>query len=216
MSHTETRIARGLREMRVSLTLALPLVAGQLSSMLMTVVDSLLAGRHGLQTLAAVTVGAAMWSVAFLVCIGVMMAVPPSVSQLNGAGRRGEIAAVWQQAVWLAAIIGVVLMAFVWLAPILLGTFGVTPEVIPQATEFLHAIALGAPALSLYFSFRYLSEGLSWTVPTMLFGFGGLVLLVPVGYVLMFGVGPFPELGAAGLGYATSLVLWLQAIGFLV
>ncbi len=215
MSHTETRIARGLREMRVSLTLALPLVAGQLSSMLMTVVDSLLAGRHGLQTLAAVTVGAAMWSVAFLVCIGVMMAVPPSVSQLNGAGRRGEIAAVWQQAVWLAAIIGVVLMAFVWLAPILLGTFGVTPEVIPQATEFLHAIALGAPALSLYFSFRYLSEGLSWTVPTMLFGFGGLVLLVPVGYVLMFGSGPFPELGAAGLGYATSLVLWLQAIGFL-
>ncbi len=215
MSHSETRIARGLREMRVSLMLALPLVAGQLSSMLMSVVDSILAGHHGLQTLAAVTVGTALWSVAFLVCIGVMMAVPPSVSQLNGAGRRGEIGALWQQAVWLAAIMGLVLGVFVWCSPVLLGAFGVTPEVIPQATAFLHTIAFGAPALSLYFSFRYLSEGVSWTVPTMVFGFGGLLLLVPVGYALMFGIGPFPELGAAGLGVATAMVLWLQAIGFL-
>jgi multidrug resistance protein, MATE family len=216
MSHSETRLARGLREMRVSLMLALPLVAGQLSSMLMSVVDSILAGHHGLQTLAAVTVGTALWSVAFLVCIGVMMAVPPSVSQLNGAGRRGEIGALWRQAVWLAGMIGVVLGVFVWCAPVLLGAFGVTPEVIPQATEFLHAIAFGAPALSLYFSFRYLSEGVSWTVPTMLFGFGGLIVLVPIGYSLMFGVGPFPELGAAGLGVATATVLWGQALGFLL
>ena len=35
----------------------------------------------------------------------------------------------------------------------------------------------------------------------MLFGIAGLLLLVPIGYALMFGMGPIPELGAAGLGY---------------
>jgi len=33
------------------------------------------------------------------------------------------------------------------------------------------------PALALYLAQRYLSEGLHWTLPTMLLGFGGLLLL---------------------------------------
>ena len=75
MSHSETRTARLLREMRVSFVLALPLVLGQASSMAMNIVDTLLAGRHGPVTLAAVGVGSAIWSVVILVSIGVLMAV---------------------------------------------------------------------------------------------------------------------------------------------
>ena len=216
MSHSENRVARGLREMRVSFVLALPLALGQLAAMLMSVVDSILAGRHGLQTLAAVTVGSSIWTVALLLCVGVLMAIPPSVAQLNGAGRRGEIGPLWRQAAWIALIMGVLLMALVWLSPRLLDGIGIVAEVRPQAAAFLRAIAFGAPALSLYFCFRYLSEGLAWTPPTMIFGIAGLALLAPLGYLLMFGAGPFPELGAAGLGYATGIVLWLQAIGFLL
>lgn len=215
MSHRESRVARGLREMRVSFVLALPLALGQLAAMLMSVVDSILAGHHGLQTLAAVTVGTSIWTVALLICVGVLMAIPPSVAQLNGAGRRSEIGPLWRQSVWIALAMGVLLMALVWQSPRLLDWIGIVAEVRPQAAAFLRAIAFGAPALSLYFSFRYLSEGLAWTPPSMLFGIAGLVLLIPLGYALMFGAGPIPELGAAGLGYATALVLWLQAFGFL-
>jgi len=201
--------------MRVSFVLALPLALGQLAAMLMSVVDSILAGHHGLQTLAAVTVGTSIWTVALLICVGVLMAIPPSVAQLNGAGRRSEIGPLWRQSVWIALVMGVLLMALVWQSPRLLDWIGIVPEVRPQAAAFLRAIAFGAPALSLYFSFRYLSEGLAWTPPSMLFGIAGLILLIPLGYALMFGAGPIPELGAAGLGYATALVLWLQAFGFL-
>ena len=201
--------------MRVSFVLALPLALGQLAAMLMSVVDSILAGHHGLQTLAAVTVGTSIWTVALLICVGVLMAIPPSVAQLNGAGRRREIGPLWRQATWIALIMGLLLMVLVWYSPRLLDWIGIVAEIRPQAAAFLRAIAFGAPALSLYFSFRYLSEGLAWTPPTMLFGIAGLLLLIPLGYVLMFGAGPIPELGAAGLGYATALVLWLQALGFL-
>ena len=201
--------------MRVSFVLALPLALGQLAAMLMSVVDSILAGHHGLQTLAAVTVGTSIWTVALLICVGVLMAIPPSVAQLNGAGRRREIGPLWRQAIWIALIMGLLLMVLVWYSPRLLDWIGIVAEIRPQAAAFLRAIAFGAPALSLYFSFRYLSEGLAWTPPTMLFGIAGLLLLIPLGYVLMFGAGPIPELGAAGLGYATALVLWLQALGFL-
>lgn len=215
MSHTQSRIARALREMRVSFVLALPLALGQLAAMLMSVVDSILAGRHGLNTLAAVTVGASIWTVALLICVGVLMAIPPSVAHLNGGGRRDEIGPLWRQSAWIALVMGVLLALLVWQSPRLLDWIGIVPEVRPQATAFLRAISLGAPAMALYFCFRYLSEGLAWTPPSMLFGISGLVLLAPLGYLLMFGAGPVPEMGAAGLGYATAIVLWLQAIGFL-
>src|SRR5690606_38566748 len=72
---------------------------------------------------------------------------------------------------------------------------------------FLRAISWGAPGLALFFCLRNLSEGVAWTVPSMVFGGLGLALLAPLGYALMFGAG----LGAAGLGYAVAIVLWCQA-----
>ena len=207
MSRTESRAARLLREMRVSFVLALPLVLSQLSSMGMNIVDTLLAGRHGPVTLAAVGVGSAIWSVVILVSIGVLMAVPPTVSQLNGAGRRGEIGPVFRQALWLALALGVALVFVVRAGALALGPMGITPEARPEAVAFLRAISWGAPGLALFFCLRNLSEGIAWTVPSMVVGAVGLALLAPLGYGLMFGAG----LGAAGLGYAVAIVLWCQA-----
>jgi MATE family multidrug resistance protein len=61
---------------------------------------------------------------------------------------------------------------------------------------------------------RYLSDGLHWTLPTMILGFGGLLLLVPLGYVLTFGRYGLPELGAGGLGIASAIMMWAQAAAF--
>lgn len=216
MTHHESRPVRLRREVRASAILATPLVLGQLSSVAMNVVDTLLAGRHSPLTLAAVAVGSALWSVVILVLIGVLMAVPPVVAQLNGAGRRGEIGAIFRQALWLALALGIPLMFGVRHADWMLEAARIAPEVRPQALAFLDAIGWGAPALALYLCLRYLSEGVAWTIPTMLFGIGGLLLLAPLGYALMFGRWGLPELGAAGLGYATALVLWLQALGFAI
>ncbi len=207
MSQSETRTARLLREMRVSFVLALPLVLGQASSMGMNVVDTVLAGRHGPVTLAAVGVGSAVWSVVILVSIGVLMAVPPTVAQLNGAGRRAEIGAVFRQAMWLALALGVGLFFVVRGGAIALAPLGITAEARPEAEAFLRAISWGAPGLALYFGLRNLSEGLAWTLPAMVFGIAGLVLLAPLGWWLMFGLG----LGAAGLGYAVAITLYCQA-----
>jgi MATE family multidrug resistance protein len=206
MSHSETRVARLLREMRVSFVLALPLVLGQVSSMAMNIIDTVLAGWHGPVTLAAVGVGSAVWSVVILVSIGVLMAVPPTVSQLNGAGRRAEIGSVFRQAAWLALALGFGLFFVVRAGALALEPMGITAEARPEAIAFLRAISWGAPGLALYFCLRNLSEGVAWTLPTMVFGIAGLVLLAPLGWALMFGL----QLGAAGLGYAVAITLYCQ------
>lgn len=201
-------------EAKATVRLALPLIAGQLAAVGMNVVDSLLAGRHGATTLAGVAVGSALWSVVILVLIGVLMAIPPSISQLVGAGRRHEVGALFRQAVWLALGIGVLLGLGVWSGVGALGVLGIDAEIMPVAAAFLRSLAAGAPALALYFCFRYSSEGLGLSRPTMVAGLAGLITLVPLGYFLMFGGFGWTGAGAAGLGAATAIVLWLQASGF--
>lgn len=202
------------RELRTTIVLAAPLVAGHVATGMIGLVDSLIAGRHGTSTLAAVSVGTAMFWLPIMIPMGTLMALPPTISQLDGAGRRGEIGAVFRQALWLAALLGAALFGLLSAGVHLLEPFGIAPEIRAGAAEFLRAIRWGVPALTLYYCMRYLSDGLHWTLPTMVFGFGGLVLLVPTGYALAFGAFGFPEMGPAGLGWASALMLWAQAIAF--
>ena len=206
--------ARHARETAATVRLALPLIAGQLSSIGMNAVDVVLAGHYNAHTLAAVAVGANVWLLALVCAIGVMMALPPSVAHLDGAGARGEIGPLFRQAVILAVALGVLLWLGVRHAAPLLHLLGVDPVLLPDVQAFLHALSWGAPAVCLYFSLRGLSEGQSWTRPTMLFGFAGLCALAPLGYVLIYGRFGLPALGAQGSGIANAIVLWLQVLAF--
>ncbi|WP_374012431.1 MATE family efflux transporter [Pseudoxanthomonas koreensis] len=202
------------RELRATATLALPLVLGHVSTGLISFVDNVIAGHHGTRTLASVTVGTALLWLPMMVPIGTLIALTASVSQLDGAGRRGQIAPVFRQALWLGAGLGLLMFAFLSAVPLALGTFGIAADIVPGAVAFTHAVRWGVPALILFFCMRYLSEGLHWTLPTMLLGFGGLLVLGPLGWLLTFGIGPLPEMGAAGLGAASATVMWLQALAF--
>ncbi len=208
--------ARFGREVRTTAVLAAPLVAGHLATGLIGFVDNVIAGRHGTNTLAGVAVGTAMFWLPMMVPMGTLMALPPSVSQLDGAGRRAEVGPLFRQALWLSLMLGALLFAFLSLSAYALGPMGIAPEVRPAATAFLHGIRWGIPALTLYFCMRYLCDGLHWTLPTMAFGFGGLLVLLPLGYAMTFGAFGFAERGAGGLGLASATMMWLQVAGFLV
>lgn len=206
--------ARVTRELGATMRLALPLIAAQLAAIGTNVVDALLSGHLGAHVQAAVTTGAGIWSLAILAGIGTMMAVPPTVAQLDGAGRRHQAGAVFRQALWIAVLLGAVLWFGVRHAEPLLDLVGVVPSLRTDVGAFLQAISWGAPALTGYFALRGLSEGLSMARPSMYFSLGGLAVLAPLGYVLMYGKLGVPAMGARGSGIATAAVLWLEFIGF--
>ena len=206
--------ARWRREIRETFVLATPLILGQLSSIGMNVIDTLLAGHLDARTLAAVAVGTSLWSLAIVAAIGVMLALPPSVAQLAGAGEQSRIGPLFRQALWLALGLGIALFFMVRTSGGLLDAIGIEPAIAAETRKFLHAIAWGAPALTGYFALRGFSEGLSIPRPTMYFGLLGLALLLPIGYVLMYGKFGLPARGAQGSGIATATVLWVQFAAF--
>ncbi len=204
------------RELRATVILALPLVAGQLCAIGMNVVDTVLAGHLGARTLGAVAIGTAIWSMVILVGIGLMLAVPPSVAQLVGAGRKHEIGPLYRQTLWLALITGILLTIAVQFSPLLLAKAKIDPAIVPEAVAFLGVLAWGAPAQCIFFVSRGMSEGLGLTRPTLWFSALGVILLAPMGYVFMYGKFGLPAMGARGLGLAYAITLWLQAMALIV
>src|SRR3569623_1872535 len=153
--------ARVVHEVGATVRLALPLVLAQLAAVGTNVVDALLSGHFSAHVLGAVAVGTSVWTLAIVSGIGVMMAVPPAVAQLDGADRRHDVGAVFRQALWLAVIQRVMLWFGVRHAEPLVNLIGVTPSLRHDVNEFLHAISWGAPAPARPPTLRGLSEGLS-------------------------------------------------------
>lgn len=197
-------------EIRRTLILGAPLVIGQLTAFGMNFVDTVMAGRLGAVDLGAIAVGSSVWAAGLLFVLGVMLSVSPSVSQLDGAGERGKAGSVTRQALWLAAVMAV-LMWFVmrrtgWVMDVL----DTDPAVAGLALGYLEAMSWGAPGLTGMLVLRFFCEGTGHTRPTMVIGLVGIACNIPLNYVLMFGKLGFPALGAVGCGWATAIVFWLQ------
>mgnify|MGYP000541340735 CR=1 FL=1 len=201
-----------LAEIRRTLQLAVPVIVGMVASFSMNFVDTVMAGRLPDKeiALAALGIGGAVWSSMLMFVIGTLMAVQPSVAQLEGAQMRSEAAYQTRQAFWIALALGVPYWTLCHFSEPLLVAFRIDPAIVPHAAGYLRAISWGAPGLCLVLLLRYFSEGTGYTKPTMFYGVAGALLNIPLNYVLMFGKLGFPALGTVGCGYATSIVIWLQ------
>ncbi len=190
------------------LRLGLPLVGNNVALAAMGTVDTVMAGQLGSVSLAAVAVGVAFYNLFLFSGMGVMMAVAPLVAHARGGHRHGEVAQYARQAVWLALAMALLLAPLMFLVGPLLRLLGTAPAVVPQATGFVWALAAGYPAMLVYLSLRYVSEGLGQTRPIFLTAACGLVMNISGNWIFMYGKFGMPALGAVGCGVASALVMW--------
>ena len=201
------------RESSASLRLALPLMAAQIAGVGMGTVDTILAGRLGPAALAAISVGA-NYSVAFFVFfMGLMMACSPIVAQRTGAGEAdSRLGYFVRESLLLSLLLGSLWCAGIKLsAGALVELLALSPQTAALAYDYLQAMAWSGYGFSAWFVLRYAAEGLGRTRPIFLSSAVGLVANALFGWLLMHGHAGLPELGAPGLGWATTIASLLMA-----
>ncbi len=202
------------RHLTQTVKLSLPLIISQLTVVAMSVVDTVMAGDLGPTTLAAVAVGSSVWATAILFIFGLLMAVPPVVSEMDGAGNHHKVAPFIRQALWLCLILGVTFTLLLRQMDPVFALFNTQPDVIPHAIGYIKGISWGVLPLSFFVAFRYLADGMSITKPTMMVSFLGLLCNIPLNWIFMYGKFGMPAMGAAGCGYASALVLMIQMLAY--
>lgn len=210
---TLSRPARVRQELRNLLTLALPIMIGQLANTAMGFIDAVMAGSVGPRDLAAVALGNSIWVPVYLLMIGVLMATTPKVAQRHGAGQTREIGALVRQAIWLALAVGALASIMLLNAEPVLRLMNVDPLLIEPCMHYLRGIAAGIPATAVFYVLRCFSDGLGRTRPNMVLGLLGLALNMPLNYLFIYGHLGLPAMGGPGCGWATAIVMWLILLG---
>ena len=90
------------REGRLTVALALPLAAGQISQIFISLADTLMVGRLGVVPLAAATFANNVLYVPFIVGLGFSTAISVRVSQARGSGDREAARAALRHGLYLA------------------------------------------------------------------------------------------------------------------
>ncbi|RNC83739.1 MAG: MATE family efflux transporter [Balneola sp.] len=186
--------------------IGLPIVGTQLLGMGLNVTDTIMAGRLSAADLAGVAVGNALYLPVALFCMATLVAINPIVSQFLGARKFNEIGKSARQMLWLVGFLTIPAIFIIRDMDILMHWVGVDPEIIPLADGYLKAVSWGMPGLLIFMGLRYFSEGLAITKPAMYMALGMLLLNIPADYILMYGKFGFPQMGAIGTGYATTIV----------
>lgn len=221
MANSITTGRNHVAEMKRTLHLAAPVMIGQLAVFSMNFVDTVMSGRLPNKdvALAGLGIGGALWSAQLMFILGVLMAVQPSVAQLDGAGRKIEAGVYTRQVFWIAIAFAIPFWFICYYSEPLLSAFAIDPLIVPTAAGYLRAISWGTPALCLTFLLRFFSEGSGHTRLTMLYGVLGALLNIPLNYVLMFGKLGFPAMGTVGCGIASAIVMWvsfLMLLGYIL
>lgn len=192
--------------------LMIPILITQFAQAGLGLIDTVMAGRISATDLAAIAVGVGLWIPIMLLFSGIMIATTPLVAEANGARTPEKIATITRQSLWVALVLGVIAGLVLQLMPMLLPLMGVPANLLPKASLFLHTIGFGMPAVTMYAALRGYSEAIGHPRPVTVISLAALVLLVPLNYIFMYGMGPIPAFGSAGCGFATAILQWLMLI----
>ena len=204
-------------ELQRTLRLALPIVGSQLLFMSMGTVDTIFAGHHGPQTLAAVALGTNIFFLGFVTLSGLFLALAARLSALRGAGTGPQ--ALGQQlcgALGLATLLGLGWMALSMLsAKLVISQLGVSPVVQEGAARYLYIVSLACVPLCWTFALRNTIEALQRPRIPLLIGLIGLTVNVVVDAVMIYGRWGLPEMGSNGAAWASvlSVLAMLAAYG---
>src|SRR3984885_14575134 len=130
------------------LRLAVPAFGALIAEPLFLFADSVIVGRLGTTPLGGL--GVASQALTTLVGISIFLAYGTTAAVARQLGAGNHRAAIRQgiDGLWLAAVIGAVVLAAGWpLAPAICGAFGGSAAVTAQAAIYLRISLLGAPAM---------------------------------------------------------------------
>lgn len=206
MATPQTRNLTLLPMNRAITTMAFPAIGWMLVEGMYHLVDAFWIGKLGADPFAAAsTTSFLLWMLfAFADLPGV--AVSSLVAQAVGAGESERVPELLRRGILLAVVLGVLLacLFYPFSEPLFL-LLNLGPDVAALADIYLVPWLIGLPLLFVSRVFGHVFRGIGDAGTLMRLVSGALVVNTGLAPCLIFGLGPFPELGLAGAAWSTIL-----------
>lgn len=195
-------------EIRALLQLAIPLTFVQVAEGMVNVVDTLMMGQLGTVALAGGGLGAVIFWTFLSLFSGLLEMTGALAAEAYGAGQDTHVGVITSQALFLSLVVSIPAMVICWHLDAGLLALGQNPQIVAAAMAYLRAILWGLPAALGLFVFKEITTAL--LQPRLLTVL--MVASIPVNIflndALMYGKWGLPQLGLAGIGWSSVLILW--------
>ena len=188
------------------LSMALPMVLSMAVNSLYNIVDSYFVARYSEDAMTALALVFPVQNLINAVTIGFGIGVNAVTAYYLGAQQKEKANRAATQGVFLNFVHGVVLAALcIAVMPVFLRAFTSVEPIMEQALIYSNRAFLFAPMIAVSLSFEKIFQSvgsMKETMFCMMCGFAANIILDPL---MIFGIGFFPRMGAAGAAYATGI-----------
>lgn len=179
-------------------------------------IETLIVSVLGAEQLAGVTLAISVYSIIFVSCLGVVVAVNPILSRTIGTRDELAIRCIAHQGIWVAATMSIAGLMALTISPLVLKYLANSPEELAFSLTYLWGAALGFPAWILYVAFRSILiaiDEVKIAAYTMLASVPVHALLA---YALTLGTAYTDPLGVLGAGIDYSLTSYATVAVILI
>ena len=196
--------------------LTAPMVMGILAIFLFNLVDTYFVSLLGTQSLAAISFTFPITMMVMNIAIGLSIATGAVVSRAIGQKNHDDAKNWVTSSFYLAFMVGIVIAAIGLLTQEwVFGLLGAEAELIPLIKDYLNIWFIGCALLIVLIAINASIRATGNTkLPSFIMLFSAAIngILDPL---LIFGIGPFPEMGIQGAALAT-IISWLAAFAILL
>lgn len=187
-------------------SMALPAMVSMIINALYNIVDSIFVAQYSQSALAAVSLVFPLQTLVVAIGVGTGVGVNSLISRRLGEKRQLHADSAAEHGIALSVIGGIVFLVLGFgLSGVFVSAFGATEEVSVQAVQYSH-IAVG---LSIFVMISMMCEKVQQSTGNMIIpmlqGLTGAIVNIILDPLMIFGIGPFPEMGVTGAALATVI-----------
>jgi len=199
---------------RLLVKLSLPGMASSISTSLYNIVNTIWVSRIGYEAIAALTVIFPYQILFYAIGGGTGIGIAALVSRRFGEKNPESTNHVAGQVFFLSALWGLLfILISVSFPDQIVRLLGATPDIIEYSKQYLVITSFGAPLVIFEVVIANLLRGSGDAVKPMIIMISSTLINIGLDPLLIFGIGPFPEMGVSGAALGTVIA---QAFGALL
>ncbi len=196
------------------LTIAAPIIMGNLGFILIGVGDVVVAGRHSTDTFAAISIATSIVNCIVTFGYGLVSGISPLLS--NYRGEKKSIKKYFYPSLRFAMILALITMLLTMVCIPVIPYIGFEDKLVKPIQEYMLVTALSTFGAFLHACLKEFLQAFEIVIFPNVVTMICVFLNVFLNIVLVFGFGPIPSLGVIGLAIASLIVRYVMGITLLI